>query len=327
MKIDSGETSDSGEDMKITQPNLKTKQILNKKFNEYFDAFETPQANKVNSRIGISASVVKNKESFIKPFSNFMNSANPKSKIQRFNFAGVRNNKNKSSSLQKVIDNNNTGDSKNVRNSKGFNNHNKYKVKDSYRRIGNGYNFKQRKSTMKNRKPSDFKRKKRSTGSDASGSQKRKMYGYVGYTGTRKTASKSKVSENLGNFSQGSGSMIPQYPIQKQCKINNNKQMISRNSLQSRKNNYNPVKTPIKRPNFINQINTCKPAKKTAKGTQQIMTTFENIWSAYTNKELKRVQRAKDDNVNPLNLYQKFNQGFGVKSTKEISKQRVKRTK
>jgi hypothetical protein len=300
MKVYSRESYEQGEDLQIIQPNMNTKQNLNNKFNEYFEKFETPQAIKAKSRVGFSASVVKNRESAIKPLAHVMNSADPKYKMQKCNVVGFRNGSNQSSSLQRNIKNTNLGDSNQVTNIKGLSNQNKNKIKDAYTRIGKGFNFKQRKRCSKNGKTTDFKRKKRSMGSDASGSQKRRLYGYGygGCIGTAKTNSKSKVSDNLGNYSHNSNSMIPHYPIQKQCKVKDAKHKISRNSLQTRKNNYNPMKTPIKHQKFINPLNPCKPAKKTARVPQKIISTFDNIWSSYTNKELKKFQKGRDQNVN-----------------------------
>jgi hypothetical protein len=325
MKVNSKESYEQCEDMQIIQPNKNTKQNLNKKFNEYFEKFETPQTNKAKSRVRFSASVVKNKESMIKPFANVMNSANPKYKMQKCNIVGFRNGSNQSSSLQRNIKNINLGDSNQVTNIRGFRNLNKNKIKDEYTRIGKGFNFKQSKRSNKNGKATDIKRKKRSMGSDASGSQKRRLYGYGygGCIGTTKTNSKSKVSDNLGNFSHSSNSMIPQYPIKKQCKAKDAKHKISRNSLQTRKNNYNPMKTPIKHQKFINPINSCKPAKKTTRVPQKTISTFNNIWSLYTSKELKRFQKVRDTNVNSKLCAIFLNNILNIFYSKKITKDQV----
>ena len=105
---------------------------------------------------------------------------------------------------------------------------------------------------------------------------------------------------------------------------------MSRNSLQARKNNYNPVNTPVRRPYYVNNINSVKQHKKSGiiKVPTKGITTFESIWSAYTDKQLRRFNFAKDQNdrIMPLNLYQKFNQNLGsnTKSLKEIRNGRSK---
>jgi len=106
--------------------------------------------------------------------------------------------------------------------------------------------------------------------------------------------------------------------------------MLSRNSLQARKNNYNPVNTPLKKPYYLNHLNSSKANKKKAavQTSQKALTTFESIWSAYTDKQLRRFNFAKDanDRIMPLNLYQKFNHNIGTntKSLKNIAHSRTK---
>lgn len=79
------------------------------------------------------------------------------------------------------------------------------------------------------------------------------------------------------------------------------KDILSRNSLQARKNNYNPVFMGSKKKQNIVQIDSYgkKKISFTSKKPQSRgINTFESIWSAYTDHEYMQMINQKEKHKN-----------------------------
>ncbi|CAI2370536.1 unnamed protein product [Moneuplotes crassus] len=326
----------------------------------YCNEFETPQTSKINPRTGYSASVNKKESSIIKkPFKwNFSEKAvNNLNKKKIFKYR----NQNMSSSIRRVLEKLNSSDMKNLKFTKGvkskkinskpappfvsnpFNRKqsnvmNKVKgLRSSYNNTDMNYHLKQNKKgnkrkkseKSKKRKKSDLRPKKISQGSSSSRSRRKKVSSKISRSGQRKIHN-SKNSKKDFSFSKPSRYLNQIRTENRPCKLKQTKNTISRNSLQARKNNYNPVYTPVKKPYYLNHVVGSKSNKKSGivRTSQKAVTTFESIWSAYTDKQLRRFNFAKDanDRIVPLNLYHKFNHKVGnnTKSVKEISRAKSK---
>lgn len=309
MKIDSPSYPHSSE--KNIQPSKDAQSYLDQKISKYFNQFETPQVKNNQSKYGSSAK--RDSSSMTKANSKWTNSNKISQNIYNRGIFKFRNN-NTSSSLKRVLEKINPSQLRNIKNRVGFLKKGKnqkvpspFAVKErvSYYRkpnttakkikgqlpsnIGGNYQFKNRKVSSKTRKNTESKWKKRSRASDTSGSHKNKHYVKDSRSGARKLSNKSKPSDAGGlknTLNDNSTFMKSKKLSNKACKLEKNKDMMSRNSLQSRKNNYNPVETPHKKAFFQGSIYLTKSGKNTViKPTQKAVNTFQSMWSAYTDNE------------------------------------------
>ena len=351
MIIDNPSSRLSSESKEV-QTYKDTKANLTNKFTQYFNEFETPQVTKMNARVGYSAQVQKNNSSVTKANTNWSNSSKVKQHIYSKGLFKYRN-PNVSASLKRVLEQINPSELKNIKNRREYNmkklKNPKFpspfgmkeralyfrkpstafkkpkQSKEISRKIGSNYHFKYRKTSTKTRKFTDSKWKKRSITSETSNSQKKKFSAKGSRSGIRKPFSKSKVSESNSKYIKDNSAILCMNKVDnKACKLKANKQLLSRNSLQARKNNYNPVETPNKKQYFLVDLNTVNQNKKNMiiNSCQKGPNTFESIWSAYTDQELMKMLPSREtDKIMPLNLYQQFSQDTGnnTRSCREIT--------